>query len=62
MFDNWHWHWVQPIAFVGFKECDDVREWGLRLDLRTEATYYTYGWGYGVTLVVLGLGFELTVH
>lgn len=51
--------WIWPDVFVGFRKQSDVREYGLRLDLRTEITYYTYEWGRGVTFVVLGFGFEV---
>lgn len=51
------WYW--PQAFVGWQQQDDVREWGFRLDLRTEMTYYTYDWGKGFTFVILGAGFDI---
>lgn len=51
--------WIWPDVFAGFNKNNDVREYGLRLDLRTEITYYTYEWGRGVTFVVLGFGFEI---
>lgn len=51
--------WIAPTGFAGFQKNSDVREYGIRLDPRTEITYYTYEWGRGITFVVLGFGFEI---
>lgn len=51
--------WIWPDVFAGFRKNDDVREYGFRLDIRTEMTYYTYDWGTGWTFVVLGFGVEI---
>lgn len=51
--------WIWPDAFAGFRKNGDVREYGFRLDLRTEITYYTYEWGYGWTFVIFGFGVEV---
>lgn len=51
--------WIYPVNFIGLRRTADVREWGFRLDMHTEFTYYTYEWGRGVTCVLLGFGFEV---
>lgn len=53
--------WIYPTGFFGWCKNGDVREWGFRLDARTEITYYTYDWGVGVTFVLFGFGFEITL-
>lgn len=57
-----------PFNFVGIKTpkfdtewhpSDDLYQYGFSLDLTTEMYYYTYDWGYGFNLRVLGFGFEI---
>lgn len=50
--------WFQPLGFIGRAASGDVIEHGFRLDLTTELTHYTYDWGWGITLRILGFGFE----
>lgn len=38
---------------------DDVRRYGLGLNLTTELYFYTYDWGYGLNFRLFGFGFEL---
>jgi hypothetical protein len=49
-----------PFGFVGRSVCGDVIEYGFRFDLTTECTIYTYDWGRGCTVRLLGFGFEYT--
>ncbi|NDD52338.1 hypothetical protein EBZ39_00400 [bacterium] len=51
--------WYTPFLFFGTRRENDVREWGFRLDPRTEIVYYTYDWGRGITFVILGFGFDI---
>lgn len=38
---------------------DDIRRYGLGLNLTTELYFYTYDWGYGLNFRLFGFGFEL---
>ena len=61
--------WFHPFNFLFYKSpkidaawepSDDLYQWGFSLDLTTEMYYYTYDWGSGFNLRLLGLGFEIT--
>lgn len=48
----------QPFDLIGYRQSDDVKDYGLRLDLTTELTWYTYDWGWGFVVRILGFGIE----
>ena len=61
--------WFHPFNFLFVKRpkmdseyhpSDDLYCYGMSLDLTTELYYYTYDWGYGFNLRVLGFGLEIT--
>lgn len=61
MHNDIRFYW--PAAFIGKaprypRPEDDLVEYGVRLDLTTELTWYTYDWGWGFTIRLLGFGFE----
>jgi len=67
-YDNIEIKYFHPFNFIFYKgthidtswhPSDDVREYGFSLDLTTEMYYYTYDWGYGFNLRLLGFGFEI---
>ena len=53
-----------PIDFIGIEKpefndiTDDIYRYGFSLDLRTGCYYFTYDWGYGICIRLLGFGFE----
>jgi hypothetical protein len=62
-------NFFHPFDLIGFSKpkidshwhpSDDVHRYGFSLDLTTEIYYYTYDWGYGLNVRLLGFGFEVT--
>jgi hypothetical protein len=51
--------WFHPFVFMGKDSNEFVSCYGFSLDLKTEIYYYTYDWGYGFNLQILGFGFEI---
>ena len=45
-------------GFLGFRSNPScgLKEYGFRLDLTTQISYYSYDYGYGFTFRVLGFG------
>jgi len=63
------WQFYHPFVFVGIKRpetdtefdpSDDLHCYGFEFDLTTECYFYTYDWGYGFNLRLLGFGFEVS--
>ena len=61
--------WFHPFNFLfvrypkidtEYHPSDDLYCYGMSLDLTTECYYYTYDWGSGFNLRLLGFGFEIT--
>ena len=50
--------WYHPFTLVGYEKRDDVRTFGIDLDLRTVCSYCTYEYGRVFMLRILGVGFE----
>jgi len=67
-YDSIETKWFNPFNFLFYKRpkmdtewhlSDDLYQYGFSLDLTTEIYYYTYDWGKGFNLRVLGFGFEI---
>ena len=67
-YDNIEIKWFHPFNFLFYQRpkmdnewhpSDDLYQYGFSLDLTTELYYYTYDWGYGFNLRILGFGFEI---
>ena len=61
--DNLHVEFFHPFNLILYKkpqhEYDDIYEYGFSLDLTTEMYFYTYDWGRGFNLRILGFGCEI---